>query len=120
MSLVMKYVVLSEDFSAFSRFPNAPERFPMRNGSGGGPKASFTQSTYTEALGKNWSTYRKSGPLNMQNATGIDCTDSGRYVSCQACSFWSCRRLSFANCSSKNAACCCQAGLCVSGSRGEV
>ena len=53
MSLVMKYVVLSEDFIAFSRFPSAPDKFAMRNGSGGGPRASFPQSTYTAALGKN-------------------------------------------------------------------
>src|SRR5262249_61253803 len=53
ISFVMKYVVLSEDFMAFSRFPSPPAKFAMRNGSGGGPRASFPQRTYTAALGKN-------------------------------------------------------------------
>src|SRR5437762_11305889 len=46
MSLVMKYVVFNADFIAFSKFPSAPDRFAIRNGSGGGPKDSFPQSTY--------------------------------------------------------------------------
>src|SRR5206468_2640716 len=49
MSLVMKYVVLSEDFIAFSKFPSAPERFAMRNGSGGGPDFLYGDQFFPKA-----------------------------------------------------------------------
>src|SRR4030095_10463913 len=49
----------------------------------------------------------------------MDCDDSGRYVACHPCNFWSCLRFTFENCSSKNAACACHAGSRVSGASAE-